>query len=127
MDKFVQGTRKTRPCLTGHPVSEIMKYAVQNLKVENIWARYWEAAKKVLFLVDSPLRGGRPEGVRGCPLRKTTFRMFFFVAIEKLNIFCLRRHIRHIFNRFLEIFAKKYGSYSPKILENFFCQNPFPA
>ena len=29
--------------------------------------------------------------------------------------------------RFLEIFAYKYGSFSPKIVANFFCQNPFPA
>ena len=46
-----------------------------------------EATKKVLFLVDSPLRG--KEGVRGCPLRKKYFKKSFFfkfVAIEKF--FC---------------------------------------
>ena len=34
-----------------------------------------EATKKVIFLVDSPLRG---EGVRGCPLRKKTFFLMSF-------------------------------------------------
>ena len=48
-----------------------------------------EAAKKVLILVDSPLRGG---GVRGCPLRKKE-PFLKFVAVKKSNIFCLRRHV----------------------------------
>ena len=49
-----------------------------------------EAAKKVLFLVVRPLRGGGV--VRDRPLRKKEL-FFLFVAVEKLNIFCLRRHV----------------------------------
>ena len=41
-----------------------------------------EAAKKVLFLVDSPQRG--VEGVRGCPLRKKKKFMFFFYFVAVL-------------------------------------------
>ena len=48
--------------------------------------------KKFFFQWTCPLRGG--EGVRACPLRKKELFFFtFFFAVEKLNIFCLRRHV----------------------------------
>ena len=40
-------------------------------KIDYFLTLIGEAAKKVLFLVDSPLREG--EGVRGRPLRKKNF------------------------------------------------------
>ena len=46
--------------------------------------------KKMYLLVDSPLKG--EGGLMGYPLRKTAIflNIFFqFVALEKLNIFCL--------------------------------------
>ena len=49
-----------------------------------------EAAKnkKVLFLVDMSTK--REVGLMACPLRKKeVFFKLFFVAVEKLNIFCL--------------------------------------
>ena len=51
-----------------------------------------EAAKKVLFLVDMSTKTGG--GLRAWPIRKEElFLKLFFVAVEKLKIFCLRRHV----------------------------------
>ena len=69
-----------------------------------------------------PIRGGGEVKGRATKDIRTFFNMFFFlefVAVKKLNIFCLRRHIiisilRELFfrppnskslTRFLEIFA----------------------
>ena len=48
--------------------------------------------KTIFFYLTCPLRGG---GLRACPLRKKEFffNFCFLVAVEKLNIFCLRRHV----------------------------------
>ena len=54
----------------------------------NFWAYPYGSRKKNLFLVDSPLKGGK--GVRSCPLRKKepfSNAFFYFVAVEKLNKF----------------------------------------
>ena len=52
-----------------------------------------EAAKKFFFFSGlSTKKGG---WFRGCPLKKKqSFFLFKFVAVEKLNIFCLRRYIQ---------------------------------
>ena len=52
-----------RSAMTTNP--RIMVLFLLNPPVEELR----EAAKKVIFLVDNPLKGGG-KGVRGCPLRK---------------------------------------------------------
>ena len=49
--------------------------------------------KKIIFFSGRATKLG--EGFGGVPLRKKDLIFFFkFVAFEKLNIFCLRRHIQ---------------------------------
>ena len=78
-----------------------------------------------------PLKEGG--GGLGCASKEKRIFSFLFVAVEKLNIFCLRRATcrnidisvlclavgreTHSIYRILEIFALKYGSFSPKIVE----------
>ena len=85
--------------------------------------------------MDSPLKGGG--GSKGLSTKeKITFFSVFFVAVENQIIFFKTTYtnidvrvfvycvlvVLVVFNRFLEIFAYKYGSFSPKIVEKKICK-----
>ena len=92
-----------------------------------------------------PLRGG---GVRARPLRRKELSLiliFLFVAVDKLNKFCLRRNMQililvykcivfscrkensTVFTGFLKYLPKKMALSAQKLWKFFFCKNPFPA